>query len=132
MRHLGSLLGSRILCFALALGLPVLGMASEASAAMDKKSTADAKKATLLYKQGSYEEAAALFLQLSLDNPDMPVFVRNLGACYYYLRRPEPALSNLREFLHQKKDIEPAIRRACICQGRRRARPDPAQSRLPV
>jgi len=37
----------------------------------------------------------------------MPVFVRNLGACYYYLRRPDPAMSNLREYLHKKKDIAP-------------------------
>ena len=48
-----------------------------------------------------------VFLQLSVDNPDMPVFVRNLGACFYYLRRPDPALSNLREYLHKKKDIAP-------------------------
>jgi hypothetical protein len=93
------------------LGLVLLGSASMGFAAsLDKKGTADAKKATQLYKQGSYEEAATLFLQLSLDNPGMPVFVRNLGACYYYLRRPEPALSNLREYLHKKKDIDPTDR----------------------
>ncbi len=78
-----------------------------AAAGLDKKGSADAKKATQLYKQGNYEEAATIFLQLSVDNPGMPVFVRNLGACYYYLRRPDPALSNLREYLHKKKDIEP-------------------------
>jgi tetratricopeptide (TPR) repeat protein len=77
------------------------------AAGLDKKGSADAKRATQLYKQGNYEEAATIFLQLSVDNPDMPVFVRNLGACYYYLRRPEPALSNLREYLHKKKDITP-------------------------
>ena len=76
-----------------------------AAAGLDKQSTANAKKATQLYKTGNYEEAATLFLQLSVDNPSMPVFVRNLGACYYYLRRPDPAVSNLREYLHKKKDI---------------------------
>ena len=111
MRHLGRALGLKSSGFLLVLGLVLLGSASLASAAnLDKKSTAEAKKATQLYKQGSYEEAAALFLQLSLDNPGMPVFVRNLGACYYYLRRPEPALSNLREYLLKKKDIEPQDR----------------------
>jgi len=33
------------------------------------------------------------------------VFTRNLGACYYYLHRPDPALSNLREYLKRKADI---------------------------
>jgi hypothetical protein len=106
MRHLGHALRSKSF-FLLVLGLVLLGSAPVSAAGLDKKSTAEAKKATQLYKQGSYEDAAALFLQLSLDNPGMPVFVRNLGACYYYLRRPEPALSNLREYLHKKKDIEP-------------------------
>jgi pyruvate/2-oxoglutarate dehydrogenase complex dihydrolipoamide acyltransferase (E2) component len=89
--------------------LAVLAMAllapQVAAAGLDKQSTATAKKATQLYKTGNYEEAATLFLQLSVDNPSMPVFVRNLGACYYYLRRPDPSISNLREYLHKKKDI---------------------------
>jgi hypothetical protein len=111
MRHLGIALGSKSSGFVLVLGLVLLGSMPTASAAgLDKKGTADAKKATQLYKQGSYEDAAGLFLQLSLDNPGMPVFVRNLGACYYYLRRPEPALSNLREYLHKKQDIDPKDR----------------------
>jgi len=92
----------------LVMGAAPLAFAPEAAAAgMDKQSTADAKKATQLYKTGNYEEAAKIFLQLSIDNPGMPVFVRNLGACYYYLRRAEPAVSNLREYLHKKKDIAP-------------------------
>ena len=92
----------------LAMVVTLLGFTPDAAAAgLDRKSTAEAKKATQFYKQGHYEEAASIFLQLSLDNPDMPVFERNLGACYYYLRRPEPALSNLREYMHKKKDLEP-------------------------
>jgi hypothetical protein len=96
-----------VLTMFLALMGPTPGAAA---AGLDKKSSADAKKATQLYKQGSYEEAAAVFLQLSIDNPGMPVFVRNLGACYYYLRRPDPALSNLREYLVKKKDVTPEDR----------------------
>ena len=95
----------------LAMLLALLGIEPGAAAAgLDKKGSADAKRATQLYKQGNYEEAAAVFLQLSVDNPGMPVFVRNLGACYYYLRRPDPALSNLREYLVKKKDITPEDR----------------------
>jgi tetratricopeptide (TPR) repeat protein len=90
----------------LAMGV-VLRAPEAAAAGLDKQSTANAKKATHLYKTGNYEEAATLFLQLSIDNPSMPVFVRNLGACYYYLRRPDPAVSNLREYLHKEKDIAP-------------------------
>lgn len=90
----------------LAMGV-VLRTPEAAAAGLDKKSTADAKQATQLYKTGNYEEAAKIFLQLSIDNPSMPVFVRNLGACYYYLRRPDPAVSNLREYLHKKRDIAP-------------------------
>jgi hypothetical protein len=90
------------------LAMSVALRAPEAAAAgLDKQSTADAKKATQLYKTGNYEEAAKISLQLSIDNASMPVFVRNLGACYYYLRRPEPAVSNLREYLHKKKDVAP-------------------------
>jgi tetratricopeptide (TPR) repeat protein len=93
---------------ALAVILALMAFDQRATAAgLDRKGSAAAKKATQLYKQGNYDEAATIFLQLSVDNPDMPVFVRNLGACYYYLRRPEPALSNLREYLHKKKDITP-------------------------
>ena len=35
----------------------------------------------------------------------MVIFDRNLGACFYYFRRPEPALSNLRRYLSHKTDI---------------------------
>lgn len=81
-------------------------VSSSASAAeLDKKSKADAKEAMLLYKEGHYEDAAKIFVNLSVGHPDMLVFVRNLGACYYYLRRNEPALSNLRDYVHRKKDI---------------------------
>jgi hypothetical protein len=109
MRFMRTGMASLCPCLLVVLGLVLLAPRVSV-AAMDKKSTAEAKKATLLYKQGKYEEAATMFLQLSLDNQDMPVFVRNLGACYYYLHRPEPALSNLREYLHKKKDIDPQDR----------------------
>ncbi|HJX63638.1 MAG TPA: hypothetical protein VJ860_06760 [Polyangia bacterium] len=58
----------------LAMSVVLLGFAPGAAAAgLDKKSTADAKQATQLYKTGNYEEAAKIFLQLSIDNPSMPV-----------------------------------------------------------
>lgn len=75
------------------------------AAGLDRKGKADAKEAMALYKEGNYEDAARLFLRLSINYPDMLVFVRNIGACYYYMRRYEPALSNLRDYLHRKADI---------------------------
>jgi hypothetical protein len=78
-----------------------------AAAEMDKTAKADAKTAMRFYKEGNYEDAAKVFVKLSVAYPDMLVFVRNLGACYYYMRRYEPALSNLRDYLHRKKNLAP-------------------------
>jgi hypothetical protein len=90
------------------VGVATVTVALPAHAAeMDKKAKADAKEAMRFYKEGNYEDAAKVFLQLSIAHPDMLVFVRNLGACYYYMRRYEPALSNLRDYVHRKKDIAP-------------------------
>ena len=77
------------------------------AAEMDRNAKADAKTAMRFYKEGNYEDAAKIFLKLSIAHPDMLVFVRNLGACYYYMRRYEPALSNLRDYEHRKKDMAP-------------------------
>jgi len=77
------------------------------AAELGAKDEETAREATRLYKQGQYEEAAKLYAKLSVDHPDMPVFERNVGACFYYLHKPEPALSNLRNYLHHKKDITP-------------------------
>jgi hypothetical protein len=75
------------------------------AAGLDAKGEADAKEATRLYKEGNYEEAAKVFARLTVDYPEMPIFERSLGACFYYLRKPEPALSNLRNYLNHRKDI---------------------------
>jgi hypothetical protein len=72
---------------------------------LDAKGEETAKEATQLYKQGQYEEAAKLYARLGVDYPDMPIFERNVGACFYYLRKPNPALSNLRNYLNHKKGI---------------------------
>jgi len=89
-------------------GVAIVTVALPARAAeMDKKAKADAKEAMLLYKGGNYDAAAKIFLKLSIAYPDMLVFVRNLGACYYYMQRYEPALSNLRDYVHRKRDIAP-------------------------
>ena len=84
---------------------------SALAAGLTAKETAKAKQAKQLYKEGQYESAAKIFSSLSRDHSDMPVFTRNLGACYYYLGRPEPALSNLREYLQSEKDISPEDRK---------------------
>jgi hypothetical protein len=89
-----------------AASLPLTaGLASAAE--LSKTAKADAKTAMRFYKEGNYEDAAKIFVRLSVAYPDMLVFVRNLGACYYYLRRYEPALSNLRDYEHRKKDMAP-------------------------
>ena len=86
--------------------LPHLQKAALA-AGLDPKGEADAKEATKLYKQGHFEEAAQIFAKLSVDYPEMEIFERNVGACFYYLNKPEPALSNLRDYLRRNKNIEP-------------------------
>jgi hypothetical protein len=77
------------------------------AAGLDEQGEAQAKEASQLYKQGHYQEAASIFAKLSVEYPDMAIFERNLGACFYYLRKPEPSLSNLRQYLSRKKDIAP-------------------------
>ena len=74
------------------------------AAGLDAEGKATLKEATRLYKQGLYEEAAKLLTELAVDHAEMTNLQRNLGACYYYMRRPEPALSNLRDYLAHKKD----------------------------
>jgi hypothetical protein len=87
-----------------AVALPA-AMSPARAAELDKKGKADAKEAMRFYKEGNYEDAAKVFARLSVNYPDTLVFVRNLGACYYHLRRWEPAISNLRDYEHRKKDI---------------------------
>ena len=103
------LLGIAIGC-ALCLSMPMCEGRALA-AGLSAKDTAKAKEARQLYKAGRYEAAAEIFLRLSNDYPDMLVLTRNLGACYYYLHRPEPALSNLREYLQREQHITPEDRR---------------------
>jgi tetratricopeptide (TPR) repeat protein len=102
-------LGIAIGC-ALCLSLPV-HEGRALAAGLTAKDTAEAKEARQLYKAGQYEAAAEIFLRLSGKYPDMLVLTRNLGACYYYLHRPEPALSNLREYLQREENITPEDRR---------------------
>jgi hypothetical protein len=100
----------RIVFLALVTAVGVVTVATELparAAEMDKNAKADAKEAMRFYKAGNYDDAAKVFLKLSIAYPEMLVFVRNLGACYYYMRRFEPALSNLRDYVHRKKDIAP-------------------------
>jgi hypothetical protein len=83
------------------------------AAGLDAKGEVTAKEASGLYRQGLYEEAANLFAKLVVDYPDMVIFERSLGACFYHLHRPEPALSNLRSYLAHRRDI-PADDRAVV------------------
>jgi len=97
---------------AVASNLPRLESAALA-AGLDPKGEATAKEASGLYRQGLYEDAAKLFAKLVVDYPDMVIFERSLGACFYYLHKPEPALSNLRNYLVHRRDI-PADDKAVV------------------
>lgn len=87
------------------VALPSWSAGPALAAGLDNKAAGDLQEAKRLYKSGKYEEAADIFSRLSAAHPDLPVFARNAGACYYYLRRPEPALSNLRDYLYSQKRI---------------------------
>ena len=90
-----------------ALGLSqVMFPACAQAGTLTAKDNTRAKQARQLYKEGQYEDAAKIFSSLSIDYPEKLVFTRNLGACYYHLRRPEPAISNLREYLRRSQEIE--------------------------
>jgi thioredoxin-like negative regulator of GroEL len=80
-----------IVIVALGTSLPQL-QPTALAAGLDAKDKATLKEATRLYKQGQYEEAAKLLTELAVDHAEMTNLQRNLGACYYYMRRPEPAL----------------------------------------
>ncbi len=59
----------------------------------------DLETATQLYKTSRYEEAAKLLAELARKHPEMAGLQRKLGVCYYYMRRPDEALSHLRQYL---------------------------------
>ena len=66
-----------------------------------------ATKASRLYQHGRYKRAAKLFAELTVAFPDMPFFERNLGACFYYLKKPDPALYHLRNYLKRHSAVSP-------------------------
>ncbi len=103
-RSLARLLLGIALGSALLLSFPIREGRALA-AALATKDSAKAKQAQQFYKEGQYEDAAKIFTELSIEYPDKPAFTRNLGACYYYLHRPEPAISNLHEYLDRGKDL---------------------------
>lgn len=102
-------LGDLFLTLAMALAVVNLTWPHPAAFAqegfMDAQGEARAEEAMRIYKQGSYEEAAELFAGLSVDYPQMTIFERNVGACYYHLKRPELAIANLRNYLSHRKAI---------------------------
>jgi hypothetical protein len=92
---------------ALAAGAAGLSHGTAMAADFDQKGEAQAKEATRLFHRGMYEAASAIYARLAVDYPAMVIFYRNLGACYYYLNKPEPALSNLRQYLTRRSNISP-------------------------
>jgi hypothetical protein len=90
------------------------------------------EEATRLFLGGQYAEAERRLVELVAEHPEMPNLQRKLGLCYYYLRRPGPALANLRGYLarergisaQEREDVERWIREM---EGLR----DPAAAALP-
>ncbi len=85
----------------------------------DAEGTARLEQATRLYTAGQYQQAEELLVRLAAEHPETPSVQRKLGLCYYYLRRPEPALINLRGYLartqgsiaaEDREDVERWIR----------------------
>jgi Domain of unknown function (DUF4384) len=101
VRSLAKLSWGIVLGSAALMSLPVWPMCAgrALAAVVMAKDSAKLKQAKQLYKEGQYEDAAKIFASLSIEYPDKLAFTRNLGACYYHLRRPEPAISNLSEYL---------------------------------
>jgi len=90
--------------------LPVSTAGNAQAAGLNDKAAGELQEAKRLYKSGRYEEAAEIFSRLSASYPEFPVFARNAGACYYYLQRPEPAISNLRDYLLSQRRVSPEDR----------------------
>jgi len=89
------------------------------AAEWDAEGTARVEEATRLYTVGQYQQAEELLVRLAAEHPETPSLQRKLGLCYYYLRRPEPALINLRGYLartqssiaaEDREDVERWIR----------------------
>jgi len=85
----------------------------------DAEGQAHLEEATRLYTVGQYQQAEELLVRLAAEHPETPSLQRKLGLCYYYLRRPEPALINLRGYLartqssiaaEDREDVERWIR----------------------
>jgi tetratricopeptide (TPR) repeat protein len=62
-------------------------------------------QAAELFKQGKFEEAAALYRQILAINPDLPAIHFNLGSCDFNLGRYEEAAASFREAVRLKPDF---------------------------
>jgi hypothetical protein len=88
------------------VGLLALSAGSAIAGSLDSKEADELRQARQLYKSGNYQAAADIFSRLSAAHPELPTFARNAGAAYYYLKKPDPALSNLREYLRVQKKLD--------------------------
>lgn len=91
--------------FLVVMGLVASLAGSAQAGGLDPKESEEFRQARQLYKSGNYQAAADIFSRLGAAHPDMPHFTRNAGAAYYYLKQPDPALSNLREYLRVRKKL---------------------------
>jgi hypothetical protein len=85
-------------------GAPVATAGRPAMAAGGAKDDPRTREAMALYRAGKFEEAAQIFAPLTAEYPKDLFLLRNLGLCFYRVRKPEEALANLREYLYKKRD----------------------------
>jgi hypothetical protein len=105
-----------LLAFVFATSLPTAWRGA-AAADLDAKEQETAREATRLYKQGRYAEAAELFGKLSVDHPDMPIFERNVGACFYKdsAERDAPLFTALDSGIHRDASATVDISQTQYC-----------------
>lgn len=121
--------------------LPAVGLAADGRAEDDLR----IDEANRLFLGGRYEDAERWLAALVAEHPDDASLQRKLGLCYYYLRRPEPALTHLRAYLardagisaQDREDVERWIREmegllepVVEPVGQARAFPPPASASL--
>lgn len=62
-------------------------------------------RANELFKQGKYEEAAGVYREILVLDPDLAAIHFNLGNCAYYLQSYEEAVASFREAVRLKPDF---------------------------
>jgi tetratricopeptide (TPR) repeat protein len=80
-------------------------LAPEAKQSLKPEWEGQNARATELFKQGRYEEAAALYREILAVHPDLAAIHFNLGNCAFNLGRYEEAVASFKEAVRLKPDF---------------------------